>query len=311
MLPRHGNGANRTDVSGEQTPAVLTGHRRWLCLPWAAAVDPAEEAGARCWRRTECGHGRDFPAPSTREGGEVRSRLHHHGTAPVVRSYGLVPPVGSVRQRHMIMIRLMSRDRENSVEKLRDAAELLGCRLVSSRRWHRRTPRLGRAKPQSPRRRSRAGSLFVGGYAVLLGVIGLSPAGYALNLAVTTFDGAFNGLANFTDSSTSLPGPGVRARRRVHVGLADGVDRGGHRPVAVHAHPRTAGQRGLPFHVLRAGGVRRSASVLLWLFMLQPGLSPWDFVLHALGYKTLGDSLISGNLPIIYALIAFWTGAGS
>jgi len=54
-----------------------------------------------------------------------------------------------------------------------------------------------------------------------------------------------------------------------------------------------------------------SASVMLWLFMLQPGDSPWDFVLNLLGYHTLGDSLAPANLPVIFALIAFWTGAGS
>jgi multiple sugar transport system permease protein len=47
------------------------------------------------------------------------------------------------------------------------------------------------------------------------------------------------------------------------------------------------------------------------LFMLEPGVSPWNFVLNWLGYKTLGDSLGSGNLPVIFALIAFWSGAGS
>src|SRR5471030_3187720 len=94
----------------------------------------------------------------------------------------------------------MSRNRTNSLEEVRDAAELLGYPLVSSRRWHRRRPRLRRTKPESPRRRSRAGYLFVGGYAVLLGVVGLWPAGYALNLALTTFDGAFSGLSNFTGS---------------------------------------------------------------------------------------------------------------
>ena len=36
-----------------------------------------------------------------------------------------------------------------------------------------------------------------------------------------------------------------------------------------------------------------SASVMLWLFMLQPGKSPWSFVLNWLGYHSLGDSLTS------------------
>ena len=50
---------------------------------------------------------------------------------------------------------------------------------------------------------------------------------------------------------------------------------------------------------------------MLWLFVLQPGDSPWNFILNWLGYKTLGSSLAPGNLPVIFALIAFWTGAGS
>ena len=54
-----------------------------------------------------------------------------------------------------------------------------------------------------------------------------------------------------------------------------------------------------------------SASVMLWLFMLQPGKSPWSFVLSWLGYHSLGDSLAPGNLPVVFALIAFWSGAGS
>jgi multiple sugar transport system permease protein len=54
-----------------------------------------------------------------------------------------------------------------------------------------------------------------------------------------------------------------------------------------------------------------SASVMLWLFMLQPGKSPWGIVLSWLGYHTLGDSLAPAHLPVVFALIAFWSGAGS
>ena len=206
----------------------------------------------------------------------------------------------------------MSRDRAGSLEEVRDAAELLGYRLVSARRWHRRRPRLRREKPQSPRRRSRAGYLFVGGYAALLGVVGIWPAGYALNLALTTFDGAFSGLANFTDSYNQ----GFLIPAFEHVGefmliwltalivMVIGLS------LLMHTlAPRVSTAFRFVFYVPAA--FAGSASVLLWLFLLQPGLSPWDFVLHALGYHTLGDSLVSGNLPIVYALIAFWTGAGS
>src|SRR5579862_2822975 len=70
----------------------------------------------------------------------------------------------------------------------------LGRTAVGGRR------RAGRVRPQSPRRRSRVGYLFVGGYALLLGVVGIWPAGYALNLALTSFGGAFTGFANFANT---------------------------------------------------------------------------------------------------------------
>ncbi len=50
---------------------------------------------------------------------------------------------------------------------------------------------------------------------------------------------------------------------------------------------------------------------MLWLFMLQPGISPWDFVLQWVGFSTLGDTLASGHLAVVFAVIAFWSGAGS
>ena len=206
----------------------------------------------------------------------------------------------------------MSRDRPSSVEEVRDAAELLGYRLVSARRRQRRRPRLRLARPQSPRRRSRVGYLFVGGYAALLGVVGLWPAGYALNLALTTFDGAFSGLSNFTASYNQ----GFLVPAFEHVGefmliwltalivMVIGLS------LFMHTLARRVSAV-FRFVFYIPAAFAGSASVLLWLFLLQPGLSPWDFVLHTLGYKTLGDSLISGNLPVVYALIAFWTGAGS
>jgi multiple sugar transport system permease protein len=206
----------------------------------------------------------------------------------------------------------MSRNRPNSLEEVRDAAELLEYRPVSARRSHRHRPGLRREKPQSPRRRSRTGYLFVGGYAALLGVVGIWPAGYALNLALTTVDGAFSGLANFTDSYNQ----GFLIPAFEHVGefllvwltalivMVIGLS------LLMHTLARRV-SAAFRFVFYVPAAFAGSASVLLWLFMLQPGLSPWDFVLRALGYKTLGDSLIPGNLPIIYALIAFWTGAGS
>jgi len=56
------------------------------------------------------------------------------------------------------------------------------------------TGRTGRTRPVGARRRSRAGYLFVGGYVVLLVLVGIAPAGYALELAFTSVGGRFTAL---------------------------------------------------------------------------------------------------------------------
>jgi multiple sugar transport system permease protein len=155
------------------------------------------------------------------------------------------------------------------------------------------------------------GYLFVGGYAVLLAIVGIWPAGYALNLALTSFGGAFKGFANFANTYHQ----GFLVPAFEHVGefmliwltalivIVVGLS------LVMHTLSRRVSA---PFRLLFyiPAAFAGSASVLVWLFMFQPGLSPWDFVLHILGDHTLGDSLASGDLPIVYALIAFWTGAG-
>jgi ABC-type glycerol-3-phosphate transport system permease component len=55
------------------------------------------------------------------------------------------------------------------------------------------------------------------------------------------------------------------------------------------------------------GGV---AWVLFWLFMLDPTVCPAASFLHLLGYNTFGQVIAPGHLSILFAMIAFWTGAG-
>ena len=58
------------------------------------------------------------------------------------------------------------------------------------------------------------------------------------------------------------------------------------------------------------GALAGAASVLVWLFMLDPTLSPWHFLLRALGYTQIDLVLLPSHLPFIFAIMAFWTGAG-
>jgi multiple sugar transport system permease protein len=59
------------------------------------------------------------------------------------------------------------------------------------------------------------------------------------------------------------------------------------------------------------GALAGAASVVIWLFMLDPFVSPGSFLLHnVLGAHIFAQSIAPGNLPFIFAMIAFWTGAG-
>jgi multiple sugar transport system permease protein len=54
-----------------------------------------------------------------------------------------------------------------------------------------------------------------------------------------------------------------------------------------------------------------SVAVLVWYFMLEPTLSPFRDALHALGITQASQIWNAGNLPWIFALMAFATGAGN
>ena len=59
------------------------------------------------------------------------------------------------------------------------------------------------------------------------------------------------------------------------------------------------------------GALAGAASVLVWLFMLDPAVSPASFLLHhVFGVQLFVQSIAPGNLPFVFAMIAFWTGAG-
>jgi multiple sugar transport system permease protein len=145
----------------------------------------------------------------------------------------------------------------------------------------------------------------------LLVLVGIAPAGYALELAFTSVAGRFVGFANFVNTYHDfrfLPAFEHIAEFMVIWLTALFVIVIGVALVIQTLPPRVSATFRLLFYLPAA--FAGSAGVLVWLFMLQPGLSPWDVVLRALGYRTLGASLVPNNLPIVFALIAFWTGAG-
>ena len=78
----------------------------------------------------------------------------------------------------------------------------------------------------------------------------------------------------------------------------------------VHGLARRGLSTGLRFVYYIPGALAGASSVMLWLFVLDPTASPVSWVLHALGTETFVQTVSPGNLPVIFAIIAFWTGAG-
>jgi len=58
------------------------------------------------------------------------------------------------------------------------------------------------------------------------------------------------------------------------------------------------------------GAFAGSASVMLWLFLLDPSVSPVAGLLNQFGFDSFINTVALANLPVIFTIIAFWTGAG-
>ena len=171
--------------------------------------------------------------------------------------------------------------------------------------------RAGRRREQPPAGVSRtAGYYFVALYVALLLLLGIAPAAYAIYLALAANSGG--GIASafhlaFTDYRF-WPSFGhilifmamwLVSQTLLVVGLV----------LMMHNMAQRVGAV-FRFLFYIPGALAGAASVIVWLFMLDPTASPFAFVLHWLGYAVFDNTIQPNNLPAIFALMAFWTGAG-
>jgi multiple sugar transport system permease protein len=166
----------------------------------------------------------------------------------------------------------------------------------------------------APRRRApgRAGYLFVAGYAVLLLAFGVFPTGYAFYLAFTNNRGQFTGLNQFIKVAKDYRFVPAFTHILLYLVLwlvvlvvltvLSAV------LLRSRVGPRTSSVLRFLFYL--PGALAGVASVLVWLFMLDPDVSPVSWLLDSLHLNSFGAVLAPGNLPLIFMLIAFWTGAG-
>lgn len=169
-----------------------------------------------------------------------------------------------------------------------------------------------RRRPQGARRQSRAGAAFVAAYVVLLIAFGVVPTAYAVYFAFSNAQGSFTGFDNFVTTMRDfrfVPALGhvglyllfwLVSLVVIVVGLA----------LLLHRLSSSGTGKALRFLFYIPGALAGAASVLVWLFILDPTVSPVSFLLSGLGYDTFGQVIAPGHLPLLFTVIAFWTGAG-
>lgn len=183
--------------------------------------------------------------------------------------------------------------------------------LVKARRG-RRAAR-SRARPPAGTSRT-AGYLFVALYVGLLLLLGIAPVVYAIYLSLSGaagfgYSGGFGAsFAAAFDDFRFVPAfehviefiaLWLAGQTIMVVGLT----------LMIH---NLAARAGSVFRFLFyiPGALAGAASVVVWLFMLDPTASPFAFVLHWFGFAQFDNTIAPAHLPVIFAIMAFWTGAG-
>jgi multiple sugar transport system permease protein len=155
--------------------------------------------------------------------------------------------------------------------------------------------------------------LFVVPYALFLAVFGVGPAAYAFYLAFTTSGGrGFAGVANFSRATGDFRFfPAVKhVSLFLLIWLVALVVLVVVLAIMVHAVRGRRRNTALRFVYYLPGALAGASAVLLWLFMLNPVAGPAGPLLRALGYHSFDATIHPTHLPVIFAVIAFWTGAG-
>jgi multiple sugar transport system permease protein len=174
--------------------------------------------------------------------------------------------------------------------------------------------------PLRLRRRPRTGAsaqafaayVFSSGYVLLLLVFGVLPMVYALYLSFTK-RGQFVGLDNYVKAVGDfrfLPAVQHVAAFLV-IWVVTLTVLATLLALIVHAVRVRWLSSTARFLYFIPGAFAGAASVMLWLFLLNPSVSPVSFVLKWFGYTNFVQAIDLNNLPLIFTVIAFWTGAGA
>ena len=159
---------------------------------------------------------------------------------------------------------------------------------------------------------NRISYVFVSGYVVLALAFGVLPTLYALRMSFTTSEGAFSGVENFSRVIDDFRfWPAVQhVAAFVAIWLVALLVLVTVLALLVHQIGVRWLSSGVRFVYYIPGALAGASAVVLWLFVLDPTVSPVSGVLHAFGFDSFVQTISPGNLPVIFAVMAFWTGAG-
>jgi multiple sugar transport system permease protein len=160
--------------------------------------------------------------------------------------------------------------------------------------------------------RSARGWPFILPYLPFLIMFGIAPMLYAIKLAFTNVDGGWVGFDNFSKTFHDYRfGPAFgHILVYTSVWLVALVVFVVLLALLLHGRANRVSST-YRFLFYMPGALAGAASVLVWLFMLDPSVSPGSWLVHhVLGSDLFVESIAPGKLPFIFVMIAFWTGAG-
>lgn len=175
------------------------------------------------------------------------------------------------------------------------------------------TPEQRKAALRQDRRKSVTWSyLFLTPYLILLIMFGVVPVGYALGLSfVDTIDGTFYGLKNyefvFADFRVNAAIWNVASFTLLWLTIMFlGI-------VTLSLLLDGIGGRLSKFYraiYFLPGAVATSALVVLWLFLLDPAVSPFGAVMKLVGWENRADVMSALSMPLVFAIMAYFTASG-
>jgi multiple sugar transport system permease protein len=163
-----------------------------------------------------------------------------------------------------------------------------------------------------PGAESRGAAMLVLPFVVLLTVAGIVPTLYALLKSLGDSNGEGIGISSFQ----KIIGDFRFVDTFLHIGITlvvwlplmmVGVVA---LALLVHASPGRYGSV-MRFVYYVPGALAGIANFMLWLFILNPGQSPVDFLWSGFGYTTLNQVAQPTYLPVILAAMLFFQGAGT